>query len=216
MFIMPIVSPEEENFNQPTLKKLPRNQKIAVVFLGIFAVLIIGLWVVQASTQINKPFNLGNKVSKTNTASTTDKSLKDSDGDGLLDYEEVNVYHTSPYLEDSDSDGISDKQEIAQGTDPNCPTGQNCNAAEATANASNNSNASSTIDILGFDALGLDTLNTSAESSSTSEGITEVTPAMIRQELLNSGVAQADLDKISDEELIKIYEESINKQGAAQ
>jgi len=212
---MPTVSQENKNLNPQTLKNLPREQKIAVVFLAIFAILIIGLWGFQFSTQINKPFSIGDKTKKTDTASSADQSMKDSDGDGILDYEEVNLYHTSPYLEDSDSDGISDKQEVAQGSDPNCPTGKDCNSVEATANAGS-ANASSTVDILDFGALGIDALGTSTEDTSGSGGITEVTPAMIREELLKSGVEQAALDKISDEDLIKIYEESINKQAATE
>lgn len=51
---------------------------------------------------------------------------KDTDRDGLSDYAEISIYKTSPYLADSDSDGIPDAIEIAQGTNPNCPTGQNC------------------------------------------------------------------------------------------
>ena len=140
--------------------------------------------------------------------------MKDSDGDGILDYEEVNLYHTSPYLEDSDSDGISDKQEISQGSNPNCPAGKDCNASEATSNA--NTSGSSTVDILNFDSLGLDALSSSTDNTSGAGAITEVTPAMIRQELLNSGVKQEDLDKVSDEDLIRIYEESLNQESGAQ
>ncbi len=51
---------------------------------------------------------------------------KDTDRDGLSDYAEITIYKTSPYLADSDSDGIPDAIEIAQGTNPNCPTGQTC------------------------------------------------------------------------------------------
>ncbi len=42
----------------------------------------------------------------------------DSDGDGLLDGAEVNIYHTDPLNRDSDGDGIPDGFEVATGSDP--------------------------------------------------------------------------------------------------
>lgn len=46
-------------------------------------------------------------------------SVQDSDGDGLKDGEEVHVYATSPVLADSDADGAKDGDEVRAGTDPN-------------------------------------------------------------------------------------------------
>lgn len=51
---------------------------------------------------------------------------KDTDLDGLSDYDELYIYGSSPYLKDSDSDGVSDPDEIAAGTDPSCKTGEDC------------------------------------------------------------------------------------------
>ncbi len=42
----------------------------------------------------------------------------DSDGDGLSDDDETNVYGTDPLNPDSDADGLQDGDEIAAGTDP--------------------------------------------------------------------------------------------------
>ncbi|MDF7808818.1 lectin-like protein [Pontiellaceae bacterium B12219] len=42
----------------------------------------------------------------------------DSDGDGLLDGEEVNVYGSNPHASESDADGLSDAEEVETGTDP--------------------------------------------------------------------------------------------------
>jgi hypothetical protein len=43
----------------------------------------------------------------------------DSDGDGLTDYEEINVYDTDPFNPDTDGDGLTDFEEvIIYGTDP--------------------------------------------------------------------------------------------------
>jgi len=51
---------------------------------------------------------------------------RDTDNDGLTDYDELYIYRTSPFLEDTDSDGISDGVEVKKGTDPNCPQGKTC------------------------------------------------------------------------------------------
>ncbi len=48
----------------------------------------------------------------------TDPNNPDTDGDGLLDGDEVNKYHTNPLISDTDGDGIPDGVEITTGTDP--------------------------------------------------------------------------------------------------
>jgi len=48
----------------------------------------------------------------------TDPLLADTDGDGLSDGNEVNINGTDPLLADTDGDGASDGLEISQGTDP--------------------------------------------------------------------------------------------------
>jgi RHS repeat-associated protein len=43
----------------------------------------------------------------------------DSDGDGLTDWDEINVYHTDPHNPDTDGDGLTDAEEVyVYGTDP--------------------------------------------------------------------------------------------------
>ena len=49
----------------------------------------------------------------------TNPLAADTDGDGIKDGDEVNIYHTNPLLADTDGDGIPDGAEIAAGTDPN-------------------------------------------------------------------------------------------------
>ena len=195
---MPSVNPESQNPNPQTIKNLPRQQKIAVVFLAIFGILIIVFWGLQFSTKLNKPFSIGKNLKPSTNATTTDPSLKDSDGDGLSDYDEVNIYHTSPYLEDSDSDGITDNQEVTQGSDPNCPSGKVCGSTEATPNTSASSSASTTVDILGLDNLSVELLGAGVSGTDISAVMGGVTPTMIRQELLKSSAglirkSQADL-----------------------
>jgi len=61
--------------------------------------------------------NLSNLDEYTNG---TDPNDSDTDGDKLLDGDEVNIYHTNPLSRDTDGDGYSDYEEIIEyGTDPN-------------------------------------------------------------------------------------------------
>lgn len=55
-------------------------------------------------------------------AAQSHPQLKDSDGDGIEDMDEVRVYQTLPYNSDSDDDGIDDLYELTvSGLDPNDP-----------------------------------------------------------------------------------------------
>jgi hypothetical protein len=56
----------------------------------------------------------------------------DTDGDGLTDGAEVNVYHTNPLLPDTDGDKIPDGIEVQTGTDPLNPNSYDLKKATAT------------------------------------------------------------------------------------
>ena len=124
---------DSQNQNQPS--SLNKNQKIAAGVLAVFALLVIGLWAAQFKKSISQPFaytpnngNIQGQAISGEDGEDSDTALraKDTDKDGLNDYDELNIYNTSPYLEDSDSDGFSDKQEIDSENDPNCPVGRDC------------------------------------------------------------------------------------------
>jgi len=42
----------------------------------------------------------------------------DTDGDGLFDYQEINLYKTDPKNGDTDGDGMADGSEVIRGRDP--------------------------------------------------------------------------------------------------
>lgn len=168
-------------------QRVEKSLSLAILIFGLAAVLL-GFF--QFKSDITKPF-LAKKIPAGQTQDNQDLlglKQKDTEQDGLSDYDELNIYYTSPYLKDSDSDGISDKKEIEQGTDPNCPEGQNCFAvwAEQLANAtSSESNA--------------DLFSPGAFSQ----------PERLRQLLVQAGVSAEELAQFSDEELIKIFQEII-------
>lgn len=51
----------------------------------------------------------------------TDPEKADTDGDGLLDGEEVEIYHTNPLKADTDGDGLNDYVEVHAKSDKLCP-----------------------------------------------------------------------------------------------
>ena len=48
-----------------------------------------------------------------------DEITKDSDGDGITDFDEITIYNTNPQAADSDNDGFIDGVEILSGYNPN-------------------------------------------------------------------------------------------------
>ena len=53
-----------------------------------------------------------------------DKVTRDSDRDGVSDYDEVNIYTTDPFVADSDKDGFTDGAEVLAGYDPKNDAGE--------------------------------------------------------------------------------------------
>ena len=52
-------------------------------------------------------------------AISSSSPIIDTDNDGLIDYEEVKIYHTNPLLPDTDGDGHLDGVEVKNGYNPN-------------------------------------------------------------------------------------------------
>ena len=207
---------DERDESQKTGQSLGKNQKIAVAILGVLAVIVIIAWMAQLKKSINSPFAY-NPTETTETASTCEgpecqESLKtkDTDGDGLTDWDELNIYETSPYLEDSDSDGIFDKEEINSGADPNCPAGRDCSAL-ANISSESSEEASST-------ELDLNLGSTGEELTSDQEKILQdilggqIDASALREMLLESGMDKDLLNQISDEDLLASYKEVLKSQ----
>jgi hypothetical protein len=124
---------------------------------------------------------------------------KDTDRDGLSDYDESYIYKTSPYLKDSDSDGTEDNIEVAQGSDPNCQKGKSCVVTPTMPAPNIIMGATSTDEAPDPNLLQEDVLNQ----------IMNPTPEQIRAMLLQAGMKPEDLQGIGDEALIELYKQSL-------
>ena len=206
---------EASNLGQkPVPRVLDKQQKISLISLETFTVLVLVFAIFRFRYNLYSPFDYSKKLVSNQTISsinivstTTDLTKLDSDGDGLNDYDEINVYKTSPYLEDSDSDGFNDKEELLHNTDPNCPAGYNC----APISVDISSAISTPDDFSSSTVSGL----TAEEQTARDMLSGKSDPAVLRKLLLDNGMDQANLDKISDDDLIASYQESLQNQAQA-
>jgi len=174
----------------------------AIVFFGLAAV---ALGFFQIKSNIYGSLFTGN-LSNTNASGNDPTDLlglrqKDTDQDGLSDYDELNLYKTSPYLQDSDSDGVSDQREIVMGTDPICHPNQNCFAAwEEDTGETGISQETDSLDPDMEDLLLTGKLKAS----------------QLRTALEDSGMSKEQISIFSDEDLLKMYQDILAENGASQ
>ena len=121
--------------------------------------------------------------------------VKDTDNDGLTDWDELNVYKTSPYIADSDSDGTNDGDEIKKGDDPLCAKGTNCLAAEpAPVKLTNNTS---------------DALNDIPTSTAAIQALTNISSAELRQQLIKAGYTEEQLSQLSDDQINQLWQQAL-------
>ncbi|NQV12527.1 hypothetical protein HQ524_04140 [Candidatus Uhrbacteria bacterium] len=191
------------------------EQKVAFGIFGVTGILGLVLSVTFMYQEVKAPFVIDYDgeayLSYDERASEEVKQQKskDTDGDGINDYDELNVYRTSPYLADSDSDGMDDGREIKSGDDPNCPVGQDCGRGIASSEGGVNNPlvASDLRDPLPFEDVGL---NVDIENATDIEALlTALTSEDIRAALLAQGVDQATIDALTDEELRELFNDAL-------
>ncbi|MBU1131265.1 hypothetical protein KJ840_03980 [Patescibacteria group bacterium] len=131
----------------------------------------------------NEFSNANYSLKDSDVANTLALQEKDTDLDGLSDYDELYFYRSSPYIADSDSDGFSDFEEVKSNENPNCPAGQSCV---------------------------LTAPDSSEVAASPFEGLSDLTVEQIKQLLLESGaITEEDLAKIDDQALMALYSETL-------
>jgi hypothetical protein len=105
---------------QPT-KKSRKFSILAAVFILLFGIIIGGYLVLKSGRgSASQLADILSSASKTVTGCQPDAgdTNKDSDNDGLKDWQELQIYKTDACKPDSDGDGYLDSEEIASGYDP--------------------------------------------------------------------------------------------------
>ena len=205
------------------------QEKVALVFLIVAGMSGLFFGVKYLGKNLNAPFVFNYNGPQYLTPSQQEQQnidklkSEDTDGDGLSDYDETYVYHTSPYLKDSDSDGIDDPTEIKNGTDPNCPEGKTCNQGPASNSAQGNTSGdlltnvqaptldANTAALINASASGNVTPTTGQMDAATAAQLSAMTPAQLRGLLISSGMDQTQLSKISDADLMKMYQQTLTQ-----
>ncbi len=180
------------------------QKKAGVIILAAAGVLVLaaGFW--SISYKIRSPFFLRAVNQNLLGADAVPDMAKDTDGDGVTDWEEENIYHTSPYLADTDSDGISDSEEIKNGTDPNCAEGKVCGVSDALTPppAAAIANPPAAVEAPGV-----------APSAAIP---TNLTASQVRDLLKQAGMSDADLKKLDDKAIMEIYNEALKEANKGQ
>jgi hypothetical protein len=191
-----------------TANNLSRKQKLALIGLAFFGVFILSFSVFNLKQDIKKPLASKKTDGARQSAAPADESEKqktlDSDTDGLFDWDELNVYGSSPYLEDSDSDGIYDRAELENGTNPNdCQSGGVCPAQVSAPIAE----IEKPLPDADLDASAVATIDSSDPNVLLLSGQSDA--ASLRKALIGAGVDEKQLSQISDENLLKTYKDAI-------
>lgn len=212
-------------------RSLAREQKISVGVLAICGIAALGLSAQRVGAVIGDPFTVSKQkiesAKKTmdtiNPAKREEEEAKrrDTDGDGISDYEEEKLFGTSPYLRDTDGDGSPDNAELAYGQNPNCAAGRPCASQKIDVSLlASSTGMFASIPTMSGDAMfaafqrGLNdsrravVAQTGSTSTELQQGLIR-DPVEIRRALLeNGGIETGKLEKITDEQLLQLYDQA--------
>ncbi len=190
--------------------KLSREQKAGfsfVILCGMLALVFGGqyLW-----THMAEPFAInyeGPKLrlqSEEQARATEAQKTLDTDLDSISDYDELYIYKSSPYLVDSDSDGLTDDSEINGGQDPNCALNAPCAAAnnEDIVLSSGSADLEAQAQVLAAQQQALEAALSELHS---------LGPADVRQLLLESGANKSEVEVMTDEQVMLLYQEILTQ-----
>lgn len=187
---------------------LTKEQKIGFVLLLSFAILAIGLGILQIRNNIYSRFALNKEISASikDQVDTVDAlRFRDTDRDGLTDFDELYVYGTSSYLPDTDGDGMADGQEVQFRTNPLCAEGTDCGQSlEATQVFASSTASTTPADLRAPATAPIDNLEQAIKD-----------PVQVRAMLIGAGVKKEIVDRYNDIELMQMIQEMMNPNSTA-
>lgn len=203
-------SSEQKTSSEQNSRIDGKKRIFLITFFTIISVAILSLGLLSIQKQLAEPFKITGKFSNNLNINAEEMLLElqkqDTDGDGLSDYDEEYFYNTSPYIEDSDSDGVSDFEEVQRGTDPNCPRGKDCAVVQSQEESSQES-MTQKIAEGAFGNLNFD--QDLFQKSLAGKDVSKISGKELREMLKAAGLSQDILDSFSDEELIKMFQDSL-------
>ena len=203
-----------------------------MVVLGVCGIMAMSLSIYHIQSSINDPF-LAKKssiaeakklIGPTDAEKEDALKRKDTDGDGLSDWDEQNVYHTNPYMRDTCGDGLSDNVRVLTGKNMSCPKVYNPNS-EGIVDLSGVNDTST--DLMGGtdlkSLLGGTDVSTqgqgSTDASTQSAGSSLVTlprdAATIRQ-ALKGKITDDVLNSLTDDQLLQYYDQAVAQSQGTQ
>lgn len=200
---------------------LTREQQISVVILTICGGCAIALSLFRIQASIQEPFlvrkdtllNAKKLIGLSEQQKIERDQRTDTDGDGLSDWDEVNTYKTNPNLRDSCGDGIPDNVRVATGKNLSC-VGVSA-SSQIDTSALKEDSTLSPVDIAvpggaaGSAAAGSKTtLPATTDPQAFLQQMLPRDPKLIR-EMLKGKVDAARLEKISDEDLLKLFDAAL-------
>ena len=160
------------------------------MFIG-FSAVILGVFQITGTIKATLSGDDSDGTDNTLINSTSDDDQlvflksKDTDQDGLNDYDELNIYETSPYLADSDGDNITDDVD----DDPNCPKGKTCVITPVAGDTNTNS------------------------STNTAVATTDISTSELRTTLKELGAPANIVDAMDDATLRSVYQDTVTDTG---
>ncbi len=213
-------------------RTLARTQKVSAGVLAVCAVFTLALSVQRLHARVHDPF----AISKTELREATEvvatidvqgreleeSKRRDTDGDGLSDYDEENILGTSPYLADTDGDRVPDNVELALGESPNCARGEQCANSQLDTSTVRSRNLFEGIQVedtgetffaefqKGINERKAQVREQTGSTSTELDPVLVRDPDEIRALLLESGDIDPDLiNQLTDDDLLQLYDEAL-------